>query len=449
MKTVKTAHAFSSSLLAGLSALVLLGVAGCATGSESIEEVDESTGDSVVSSDEAATNDCPDDYWESDAADPFAYRDGGVPGDLFSCNYATGVAQLGLNTPTQDPEFHLLYGDIVTPEMESEYRQWMGVLIDSLGGYDRWVHAVYEEGSPDSENQSVIDGLEELGFFDYYESPPSIEAVFERRSCLSGFYSGVGDYDQYSFCNQPEHWTDSAREFHRDMMGEVYFSYEILHEFAHEYHHHVQKNHSFGKMEVSNGPGDPIPPDGFAPTWYIEGSAGISPGWILRDNFDELPLSARLGLSYGDIEDTDLGNLIEPDCSPDGIQDFQGMEPGPEGRKVTLAQEFYEGQQESYLGYVEPMQWGCMNLYLMHRISPQTYFVSLLEDNWELGWHGSFLKHTGVTMDEFYAEFEAEMESIDPTDPDNFPEWTRGIPETPFVDAVDYWAIDSGPLSEE
>jgi len=52
-------------------------------------------------------------------------------------------------------------------------------------------------------------------------------------------------------------------------------------------------------------------------------------------------------------------------------------------------------------------------------------------------------------MDEFYAEFEAEMESIDPTDPDNFPEWTRGIPETPFVDAVDYWAIDSGPLSED
>ena len=52
-------------------------------------------------------------------------------------------------------------------------------------------------------------------------------------------------------------------------------------------------------------------------------------------------------------------------------------------------------------------------------------------------------------MDEFYAEFEAEMESIDPTDPDNFPELTRGIPETPFVDAVDYWAIDSGPLSED
>jgi hypothetical protein len=58
-------------------------------------------------------------------------------------------------------------------------------------------------------------------------------------------------------------------------------------------------------------------------------------------------------------------------------------------------------------------------------------------------------RKNGVTMDEFYAEFEAEMESIDPNDPDNFPEWTRGIPETPFVDAVDYWTIGSGPLSED
>ena len=438
------------------SSLMLLGVTGCTPVTDSSNEDPQPTLDSegpmsysAAPSYQAANYECPEDYWESNAADPFAYRDGGVPGESFSCNYARGVEQLGLNTPKRDPEFHLLYGEIVTSEMESEYRQWMDVLIDSLGGYDRWVHAVYEEGSSDAENQRVLDGLEELGFFDYYDTPPSIEGVSERRSCLSGFESGA-EFGQYSLCNQPEHWTDSAREFHRGMMGEVYFSYEILHEFAHEYHHHVQKNHSFGKMEVSNAPGDPIPPDGFAPTWYIEGSAGISPGWIIRENFDALPLSARLGLSYSDIKDTDLvGNLLEPVCGVDSFEDCQNMEPGPEGRKVTLAQEFYEGQQEAYLGYVEPAQWGCMNLYLMHRISPQTYFVSLLEDNWELGWHGSFLKNTGVTMDELYAEFEAEMESIDPSDPDNIPEYAQGIPETPFVDTVDYWAIDSGPLSED
>jgi len=40
MKTVKAAHAFSSSLLAGLSALVLLGVAGCATAGLSLEDFD-------------------------------------------------------------------------------------------------------------------------------------------------------------------------------------------------------------------------------------------------------------------------------------------------------------------------------------------------------------------------------------------------------------------------
>lgn len=443
MKLLAPSTPRSTRFLPILPALLLLGLAGCAASTEPSVEALQTDESAEVSSAPTSESDCQDD-WEENTEDPFAYRDGGVPGDSFSCEFARGYAELGLNTPKTDPDFHLLYGDIVTPEMEAEYRQWMDILVESLGGYDRWVHAVYEEGSTDDENRKVLDGLAELGYFE--RGTPSIEEVFDRRSCLSGFFTEAG---HYSMCNQPEHWTDSAREFHRNMMGELYFSYEILHEFAHEYHHHVQKAHSLGKMEVSNGPGDPIPPDGFAPTWYIEGSAGISPSWIIRDNFDELALTKRLGVTYGEISDTDLGTLLEPDCDRDSVEYFQSMEPGPSGQRITFAQEFYEGQQEAYLGYVEPNSaMECMNLYLMHRISPRTYFVSLLEDNWELGWHGSFLKHTGVTMDEFYAEFEAEMMSISTNSPDSFPEWTSGLPETSFVETVDYWSISSGPLNE-
>jgi hypothetical protein len=382
--------------------------------------------------------------------EPFAYREGGVGGGDLPCwmiEQAAWFAETGLNVPKRDPELHLLYGDIVTAEMESEYRHWMGVLVESLGGYDRFVHAIYEAGSPDSENADVIDGLTELGFFDE-EGERTLEQVYERRSCLSGFISEDG---HYSFCNQPEHWTDPAREFHRDMMGERYFAYEILHEFAHEYHHHVQSMNSLGKMWVSNGPGDPIPPDGFAPAWYIEGSAGIAPGWILRDEFDDLPLSRRLGLTYDEMvqENRDLASLLNANCDPYSAEDVQSAPPGPDGRRVTLAQEFYPDAQSIYLGYEEQIHWGCLNLYLMHLTSPQVLFVSLLEDNWSLGWAGSFLKHTGMTMDEFYADFEAEMLSVDLDDPDGWPEWmTEGLPADPFVDVVDYWSIESGPRSD-
>lgn len=384
--------------------------------------------------------------------DPFAYRDGGVGGDQLPCwmiEEARWHVERGLNVPKRDPEFHLLYGDIVTAQMEADYRHWMGVLVDALGGYDRWVHAIYEAGSPDSENTAVIDGLKDLQFFaqNFEDRAPSLEAVYERRGCLSGFFTDDG---QYSFCNQPEHWTDPDREFHRDMMGSLYFSYEILHEIAHEYHHHVQGANSLGKMGASNGPDDPIPPDGFGPAWYIEGSAGIAPGWILRDEFDELPLSERLGLTYDEMVEVngDLAGLLNANCGVDSAEDVQNAQPGPDGRRITFAQEFYPDEQMARIGYEEQGHWGCLNLYLMHLTSPQVLFVSFLEDNWSLGWAGSFLKHTGMTMDEFYADFEAEMMSVDLDDPDGWPEWmTAGLPEARFVDVVDYWSIDSSPRS--
>ena len=416
---------------------------------------DSSEGDSqddAESSADSATE-CSESADVAASPDPFAYRDGGVGGDDLPCwmiEEARSAVERGLNTPKRDPEFHLLYGDIVTPEMEAEYRHWMGILVESLGGFDRFVHAIYEAGSPDSENTAVIEGLDGLGFFEHNfdeERAPSLEAVFERRSCLSGFQSGDGDY---SFCNQPEHWTDPDREFHRDMMGSLYFSYEILHEFAHEYHHHVQGANSLGKMGVSNGPDDPIPPDGFGPAWYIEGSAGISPGWILRDEFDELPLSKRLGLTYDEMVEVngDLAGLLNANCDAGSAEDVQNAQPGPDGRRITFAQEFYPDEQMARIGYEEQSHWGCLNLYLMHLTSPQVLFVSFLEDNWSLGWAGSFLKHTGMTMDEFYADFESEMMSVDVNDPDTLPEWmTAGLPEERFVDVVDYWSINSSPHS--
>ena len=390
------------------------------------------------------------------ASEAFAYRDGGIRGDQLPCELqdaAMHLSSLGANVPKLDPEFHLLYGDAVTEEMRADYLQWMDILIETLGGYDRWVHAIYDVDSSSAENSEVVRGLEQLGFFEFgWDGPqePSIDAVWKLKGCLSDFSSGPNFLiDSYNFCNQPEHWSDPDRQFHREMMGDLYFSYEILHEFAHEYHHHVQRAHELSKEgSFGNGPGAPLPPDGFAPTWYIEGSAGVSPGWILRDYFDELYLSQRLGLTYEKVRREDLApqSLIDNYLCPSwSINDFQERSPGPGGFRVSKAQEVYSVQQMDVFGYEEPDgPWGCMNLYLMHLTSPRTLFVSILQDQWTLGWHGSFKKHTGLTMDEFYAEFEQEMMSIDLSNEEDLPSWTY-LPEEKFVDAVDYWSIESGP----
>ena len=83
----------------------------------------------------------------------------------------------------------------------------------------------------------------------------------------------------------------------------------------------------------------------------------------------------------------------------------------------------------------------------MHITSPQIALVSILEDQWRLGWHGSFKKHTGLTMDEFYLKFENEVMSIDLKERDPLPSWAK-LPKTKFKDTVDYRSIKSGPLNK-
>ena len=447
----------------GLTVVMALSLAGCASEetvpqSENSVETQVKEADLDSTSNDTETNEIDSSCSTSNYIAPgaFDYRDGGIRGDQLPCELqdaAMYLSSLGMNVPKSDPEFHLLYGDIVTAEMRADYRQWMDILIETLGGYDRFVHAIYEAGSSSAENSEVLDGLEQLGYFEFGwngTQEPSIDLVWERRSCLSGFNSGPNSLtDQYSFCNQPEHWSDPDRQFHREAMGGLFFSYEILHEFAHEYHHHVQRAHELSKEGAGgNGPGAPLPPDGFAPTWYIEGSAGVSPGWILRDYFDELNVSQRLGLTFETVQRENLApnQLIETYLCPSwAVRDFQESSPGPSGVRVSKAQEVYGGQQLDLFGYEEPaVSWGCMNLYLMHLTSPRTLFVSILQDQWSLGWHGSFKKHTGLTMDEFYAEFEKEMMSIDLSKEEDLPSWMN-LPEEKFVDAVNYLSIESGP----
>lgn len=104
-----------------------------------------------------------------------------------------------------------------------------------------------------------------------------------------------------------------------------------------------------------------------------------------------------------------------------------------------------------------------MVFYLMHITSPQIALVSIMEDQWRLGWQGSFKMHVGMSMDEFYIKYENNMKSFDASlwadVRDSYslghtvrggkplPEWIYP-PKTKFKDTVNFWSIKSGPLNK-
>ena len=152
-----------------------------------------------------------------------------------------------------------------------------------------------------------MSGLEKLGCFKYnFDSgvTPSFARVVERASCLSGFSGGPRrPLDDYSFCN--DIYTVTGQNLAYDLQafsekGMRYRAATII--MKHEYHDHVQIAHELGKEgNMGNGPGEPFPPDGFAPQWWVEGTAGITPPWIMRDYINEFEITKEFGFTYDEI----------------------------------------------------------------------------------------------------------------------------------------------------
>jgi hypothetical protein len=63
----------------------------------------------------------------------------------------------------------------------------MNKLIDYVAGYDRWVHVIYEI---EADNTELLNALDQFGYV-YDENgnkqTPTIDIIYDRRSCLSGF----------------------------------------------------------------------------------------------------------------------------------------------------------------------------------------------------------------------------------------------------------------------
>ena len=161
----------------------------------------------------------------------------------------------------------------------------------------------------------------------------------------------------------------------------------------------------------------------------MEGSAQLSPGWILRDHFDEFDVTKKSGLGYDEIvaskEDWPsqihkTKQTIAGSCCGWFENEFvayvERMQSGGTCTEVDARQEWYPWQGGENTEECDIDHWHLMARYLMHITSPDIAMVSILEDSWRLGWHGSFEKHVGMTMDDFYDEYEDFMKNYDLSD---------------------------------
>jgi hypothetical protein len=77
---------------------------------------------------------------------------------------------------------------------------------------------------------------------------------------------------------------------------------------------------------------------------------------------------------------------------------------------------------------------GMANAYLAYLTSYQTLWVDIPMDIYELGFEKSFQKHTDMTLQEFYDQFNAFLSQGDPNDPPP----AGFFPEDPIRDYVDF-----------
>jgi len=348
------------------------------------------------------------------------------------------LQRIGMNVPKLDPQHWYLFSETIPEDFIAQHAEIHGLLIEVLGGYDRFVHIVYNLDDP---NEANIATLNELGLLNGQVT--SIDQVHELRSCLSGFtaFENWDGRHHYSFCVNPNplvatpgepEWAENDRRNN----GPVNYRYGLFHGWVHEYFHHYQRAHEFDRaMAMPDdccGLNDPVG----APAWWVEGAAIAFPNLFMKEYFDRLSWSREHGLTLEDATDTQLGSILQlrwEEILRSARREIVHGEDG-ECRGVGIDEEYRHTAKCSY------RHWFLMNVYLAYLTSWQTLWVDLLEDMWALDFDGSFEKHVGMTVDEFYDSYNAFMSEGDPDDPPP----PGFFPTEPLSELVDFWGIQSG-----
>ena len=363
---------------------------------------------------------------------------------------------IGLNTPKLDPEQYVFVGpsNKIDPFYEEDWRQIMSWLIEMGLGYDRFVHIVYER---EDDNDPALTTLRELGLsFPGFLDPTSelvssIDQIHDTRSCLGGFTSVFEDFRRaaYSFCVQPNPYTDPVREYDRSVIG-LAFNYRVAHGQLHEYFHHTQRAHalerSMGTTTDCCGLSNPVE----APPFWVEGAAVVFPDVFMWEKWEELNHTKRNGYRRGN------GIYYQPD-SPVICQGFMIYlcDQGKGGFRAAKEDvqnnggRCYIGARDGtdlYDGVIRQPQcnWEMAAYYLAFITSFQVMWVDIPRDMWFLGFPASFEKHVGMTINEFAESYSEFMNNGSPEDPP--PEGF--FPNKPLSELVDFWELKSRPSGQ-
>ena len=346
------------------------------------------------------------------------------------------------NRPTKGPEHHYIFTENISDDLISQHGEIHKYLIDILGGYDRYVHVIYDfEG----DNEYVIDALNELGLLnrnipdskedDSAELAPVWEfyTYLGHRSCLGSFSEfDIRDArNEYNICIQSNPLTAPGFADDRELFGLEKFQYKIFYDWAHQYFHHYQQAHNFDRSLA-------MPDDccGFlhdsvgAPAWWVEGAATLFTNLFLNEYFYKLSYTQERQLTIGDGE---YPFRVRYEWDDHFSQTRKKMIEGS-GSGCHLV-----GADEEYRETAK-CDWFLMTVYLAYITSYQTLFVDLLSDMWELGFDASFQKNVGMSKEQFYNDYNNFMTENGPDtpSPDGF------FPEKALKQLVNFWAIDSG-----
>ena len=115
---------------------------------------------------------------------------------------------------------------------------------------------------------------------------------------------------------------------------------------------------------------------------------------------------------------------------------FQGIEVGRgsinENWYLTSLEESYQTRDNNTQTFVE-----IVVAYLAYITSPEIAMIKILEDSYDLGFEGSFEKHTGLNYQEFYEEFNNFMRSENPNSEPPLGMFIKGD----INDYADFWNI--------
>ena len=356
---------------------------------------------------------------------------------------------IGVNVPKSDPEHCYLFSAEIPDDLRRYHADVHQKLIDYVGGYDRYIHITYEV---EGDNTEALEILDQFGYFyDNNGQPvePSIDLVYDRRSCLSGFgRDGQWDgYNDFSFCNQPNPLTDPMWEWDVENFGPEVFMYNTINGWVHEYYHHVQGAHTLGRS--LGMPADCCGGRNHtgSPAWFVEGQAQVFPTLFLRDVFDDLQITKDLGLEGACAGDPRLnGNGPgQPLWERVSWQTNCNMTQKFESASRAIRGEGDEWEECTGFSALDEMRetWICpghmeiLNFYLAYLTSFETLFIGLHEDVWALGFEGALDKHFGLTKDELYEQFNQFMRD-NPSPPEDF------FPTERLDELVDFWGIESG-----